>query len=183
MALTHTPEATIGTPCPDFKLLGMDGIWHSRKDFQGKPLIVMFICNHCPYVQAVEDRLIQLHKDALQLGANTVGICANDAEGYPEDSYENLQQRWHQKAYQFPYLHDPSQKVARAFGAVCTPDFFVYDAEHLLQYRGRLDDSWKDPSRVQKKELLNALKQIVNGQSVDFRPTPSMGCSIKWLDE
>lgn len=181
MALTHTPATKMGLPCPDFKLLGMDGKWHSRDDFRDKPLIVMFICNHCPYVQAIENRLIELSKEALKLGADTVGICSNDAEDYPEDSYDNLKSRWHQKNYGFPYLHDPSQEAAKAFDAVCTPDFFVYDAKHNLRYRGRLDDSWKDPAKVEKQELLEALEQIVKGQSLDFEQTPSMGCSIKWI--
>lgn len=182
MALTYTPPAKMNTSCPDFKLLGMDGKWHSLQDFKDKPLIVMFICNHCPYVQAVEDRLIELYKQALDLGVQTVGICANDAEGYPEDSYDNLKKRWQQKSYGFVYLHDPSQKTAKAFTAVCTPDFFVYDAQHLLKYRGRLDDSPQDPTKVTRNELLEAVKQIVNNQPVNFEQKASMGCSIKWLD-
>ena len=180
MALTHTPPVKMDTSCPDFNLLGMDNKWHCLKDFKGKGLIVMFICNHCPYVQAVEDRLIELHKKALTLGFQTIGICANDAEGYPEDSYDNLQKRWKEKNYGFTYLHDPSQEIAKAFKAVCTPDFFVYDKNHLLKYRGRLDNSWQDPDKVTQTELLNAVQQIANNKSVNAQQEPSMGCSIKW---
>ena len=181
MALTYTPPAKMDTPCPDFKLLAMDGKWYRRQDFKNKPLIVMFICNHCPYVQAVEDRLIQLYKQTLNLGVQTIGICANDAEGYPEDSYDSLKKRWQQKSYEFVYLHDPSQETAQAFTAVCTPDFFAYDAKHLLKYRGRLDDSPQDPTKVTRNELLDAVKQIINNKPVNFEQKPSMGCSIKWL--
>lgn len=180
MALTHTPPVKMDTSCPDFNLLGMDNKWHCLKDFQGQGLIVMFICNHCPYVQAVEDRLIELYKKAMKLGFQTIGICANDAEGYPEDSYDNLQKRWREKNYGFIYLHDPSQEVAKAFKAVCTPDFFVYNEHHLLKYRGRLDDSWQDPDKVTRSELLDAVRQIANKKSVNPQQEPSMGCSIKW---
>ena len=180
MALTYTPPVKMGTPCPDFHLLGMDSKWHRLKDFQDKGLIVMFICNHCPYVQAVEDRLIELHKKALTLDFQTIGICANDAEGYPEDSYDNLQKRWKEKNYGFIYLHDPSQKAAKAFQAVCTPDFFVYDKNHLLKYRGRLDDSWQDSSKVTQTDLLDAVQHIANNKLVKAQQEPSMGCSIKW---
>ncbi len=183
MALTYTPSVAMNTPCPEFKLQSMDEQWYSRADFKDKGLIVAFICNHCPYVQAVEDRIITLNKKALQFNFQTIGICSNDAEGYPEDSYKNLQKRWKQKNYDFIYLHDPSQKVAQAFTAVCTPDFFVYNRKHLLKYRGRLDDSWQDASKVTRQELLDAVKLIANDQVVDFKQYPSMGCSIKWLNE
>jgi thiol-disulfide isomerase/thioredoxin len=181
MALTHTPGPDSNFVCPDFNLLAMDGKSYSLKDFKNnQPLLVMFICNHCPYVKAIEDRLIQLAADLKLLSVNTVGICSNDPNGYPEDSFENLQKRWNQKKYLFPYLHDETQKTAQDFGAVCTPDFFLFDHDLRLQYRGRLDDSWKDPSQVKKRELYEAALALKNRQKIGFKETPSMGCSIKW---
>jgi peroxiredoxin len=181
MALTHTPNANSSFTCPDFSLKGMDEKIYSLKDFKNKqPLLVMFICNHCPYVKAIEDRLITLAADFKKQNINIVGICSNDPEGYPEDNFENLQARWRQKNYSFTYLHDETQKTAKDFGAVCTPDFFLFDQNLSLQYRGRLDDSWKDPSKVTKRELFEAAMALKNNKKIDFKETPSMGCSIKW---
>ncbi|MCB0393055.1 MAG: thioredoxin family protein [Bdellovibrionales bacterium] len=180
MALTHTPLVDESFRCPDFKLKAVDGKTYSNPDFQGsKFLAVVFMCNHCPYVKAIEDRLIQVAKDIRELGGSFVGISSNDSEKYPEDSFENLQKRWRDKSYDFPYLFDETQSVAKAFDAVCTPDFFVFDAKGFLKYRGRLDDSWKEPELVTKRELLEACRAIANGKSVPDQ-TPSMGCSIKW---
>lgn len=182
MALTYTPtEPAIGSICPDFDLLGVDGKRYSKSHFQGKPLLVMFICNHCPYVKAIEDRLIILGKDLAQNGIQTVAICSNDPNTYPDDNFENLKKRWTEKNYSFPYLHDDTQAVAKTFGAVCTPDYFLYDADFKLSYRGRLDDSWKDSEKVTKRELFLAAVAIRNKIPIDFSPTPSMGCSIKWV--
>jgi hypothetical protein len=111
---------------------------------------------------------------------SVVGICSNEASKYTEDNFENLQKRWREKNYSFVYLHDESQKVAREFGAVCTPDFFVYDKNLKLAYRGRLDDSWKDPTLVTRRELFDAVLRIEHNQPLNDRQTPSMGCSIKW---
>ncbi|MEZ0391112.1 MAG: thioredoxin family protein [Pseudobdellovibrionaceae bacterium] len=181
MALTYTPEAELGRPCPDFRLPAVDEKEYSLSDFKnGKPFLVMFICNHCPYVKAIEDRLIALGRDLKSIGVSTVAICSNDWIDNPEDSFENLQKRWKEKEYTFPYLHDADQKVAHAFGAVCTPDFFLYDSSGHLAYRGRLDDSWKDPSKVTKKELFEAAQLLVKNQKAPEKQTPSMGCNIKW---
>lgn len=179
MALVYTPESN-NEKCPEFTLKAVDGNNYSRSDFAEKSLIVVFICNHCPYVQAIEDRLIELNKSAKKLGANMIGICSNDEESYPEDSFSNLKKRWEEKKYNFPYLHDKAQDVAKQFGAVCTPDFFVYDKQHILQYRGRLDDNWQDFKNVTKHELLDALSLIIQEKPVNFSVKPSMGCSIKW---
>ena len=140
----ETPPASLGSPCPDFRLRAVDGKTYSSADFAPGPLVVMFICNHCPYVKAVEDRLIRLAREYATRGVQFVGICANDAAGYPDDAFDKLAARWRDKGYGFPYLHDESQAVARTFGAVCTPDIFVYDRSRRLAYRGRIDDSWKD---------------------------------------
>ena len=183
MALTFTPENELGKTCPDFKLLGVDGNHYELKDFtNGRPLLIMFICNHCPYVKAIEDRLIDLGHDLKKLNMNVVAICSNVSSKYKEDSFEGIKQRWQEKSYPFIYLHDESQEVAKNFGAVCTPDFFVYDGNLKLAYRGRLDDSWKDETLVTKKELFDAMIKLNNKQQLIEKQIPSMGCSIKWKD-
>ncbi len=183
MALVHTPPGEIGSPIPNFSLLGVDQKQHALKDYSGRPaLVVMFICNHCPYVKAIEDRLIQLGHDLNELDVPLVAICANDSENYPDDSFENLRARAQLKNYSFPYLHDEDQQVAKKFGAVCTPDFFVYDRDLKLQYRGRLDDSWKDPSAVRNRELYEFTKALVHGEKTPEQQHSSMGCSIKWRE-
>lgn len=178
----YTPEKIqFGIDCPDFTLPGVDGRTYSKKDFlNNKPLVVVFMCNHCPYVKAIEDRLIVLAQDLKELGVNMVGICSNDAESYPDDSFENLQKRAKEKNYPFTYLYDETQEVARQFGAICTPDYFVYDKKTKLAYRGRLDDSWKEPGLVQKRELYDAVIELAQDKSITHPQTPSMGCSIKW---
>ena len=177
----ETPPGSLGTPCPPFRLLAVDGQTHERRDFDSSPvLVVMFICNHCPYVKAVEDRLIQMAHDLGPKGAAFVGICSNDAATYPDDAYDKLAERWKLKAYGFPYLHDESQEAARDFDAVCTPDIFVYDRERRLAYRGRIDDSWKDESKVTRHELADAVQALLDGRRPPADQHPSMGCSIKW---
>ena len=181
MALTHTPPVDLGQFIPVFSLPAVDGKKYSLSDFKnGKPLAVMFICNHCPYVKAIEDRLIELGNDCKVMAINLVAICSNDPQDYPEDSFVNLKKRWTEKKYPFPYLHDPDQTVAKQFGAVCTPDFFVYDKDLKLAYRGRLDDSWKDPHKVTKRELYEALLSLSRNEKVISNQNPSLGCSIKW---
>lgn len=182
MALIHTPQNfETGAPVPDFKLLATDGKTYQTTDFvNGHPLVIMFICNHCPYVKAIEDRLITLGEDLKKLKVNVVAISSNDDEKYIEDSYENLKSRAEEKNYPFVYLYDQTQEVALKFGAVCTPDFFVYDKNTKLAYRGRLDDSWKDPSLVKTRELYEAVLELAEGKKISQKQTPSMGCSIKW---
>lgn len=181
MALTYTPPGELGSLCPDFHLPGTDGNLHALKDYKGsKALLIMFICNHCPYVKAIEDRLLELAAEMLPLGAPIVAISSNDAEKYPDDSFENMKKKSLEKKYPFPYLYDGTQDVAKRFGAVCTPDFFVYDKNRLLAYRGRLDDSWKDASQVSRRELRHAMLELLNDQEAPRTQYPSMGCSIKW---
>ncbi|MEA2700210.1 MAG: hypothetical protein QOI66_4481 [Myxococcales bacterium] len=177
----ETPAAELGAPCPSFQLPAVDGKTYARDDFASSPaLVVMFICNHCPYVKAVEDRLIDLARTYGPRGAQLVAVCSNDAATYPDDAFPKLVQRWREKNYGFPYLHDESQDVARAFGAVCTPDIFVYDRDRRLAYRGRIDDSWKDESKVTRRELAAALDALLDGGRPSPQQRPSMGCSIKW---
>lgn len=183
MALVHTPEKIeFGASLPEFKLKATDGKTYQHRDFiNGKPLVVMFICNHCPYVKAIEDRLITLGHDLKKYDINVVAICSNDEINYPEDSFTNLKKRTEEKNYPFAYLHDSTQSVAKIFGAVCTPDYFVYDNNAKLAYRGRLDNSWKDPSAVTKRELYTATLELLHNQKISKAQTPSMGCSIKWI--
>lgn len=181
MALTFTPEPELGSLCPEFELPGVDGRTWSRADFKNaQALLVMFLCNHCPYVKAVEQRLIDLGNEMKQKDVQLVAICSNDSSAYPEDSFEKLRERSKEKNYPFPYLVDESQEIAKKFGAVCTPDFFLYGPKHELVYRGRLDDSWKDPSQVKRQDLRDAIFAILKKTPAQTEQRPSMGCSIKW---
>jgi peroxiredoxin len=181
MSLTYTPEAALGSPLPTFELPAVDGKRLSSHDLKGqKAVVVLFICNHCPYVKAVEDRIIALARKFTPKEVAFVAICSNDPSDYPEDQPAELKKRWQEKNYGFPYLIDDSQDVARAFGAICTPDIFVYDKDQRLAYRGRVDDSWRNPALVKRRELEEALDDLPSGRSVKVTQNPSMGCSIKW---
>jgi len=176
MAATKPAERNLGWKAADFDLPGVDGKRHTLASARGpNGLLVMFICNHCPYVKAVEDRLIRLARELEPRGVQFVAVCANDAENYPDDAFDKLAARWREKEYGFPYLHDEAQDVAHAFGAVCTPDIFVYDRDRRLAYRGRIDDSWKDESLVKRRELAEALEALVEGKRPSFEQRPSMG--------
>lgn len=182
MALTYTPETNSKMQCPDFEALGTDGRTYTLSDFSNqKVLCFLFICNHCPYVQAIEQRIIELNRELSHQSVAFIGVCSNDAANYPEDSYENIQKRWKAKNYNFTYLYDESQKIAKDFGAVCTPDIFVFDSNRTLFYRGRFDDSWKAPERVKHQDLKIAITDSLNGRDLSFKPVPSMGCSIKFF--
>ncbi len=181
MALTYTPALDSTFTCPDFKLPAVDGKTYSRSQFEGsQALLVMFICNHCPYVKAIENRLLNLGQFMNSKGLKVVAICSNDPDNYPEDSFEKLRERWLEKQYPFPYLYDEDQTVAKNFGAVCTPDFFLFDQNMKLAYRGRLDDSWKEPDKVTAEELKMAVNALLEGKNVNPTQIPSMGCNIKW---
>jgi len=181
MALTYTPAGELGSKAPNFSLTGVDGQVYSWDSFNKKTILCfIFMCNHCPYVKAIEDRIIALSNELAPRGVQFVGICSNDSKEHPEDSFENLKIRWQEKQYGFPYLWDETQECAKNFGAVCTPDIFVYDKQRRLAYRGRLDDSWKDPTQVKRQELKEAISSILEFGAVKFSSHPSMGCSIKW---
>ena len=179
----YTPEnPEFNSQCPDFTLPSVTGGPFSLNDFKNnKPLVIMFICNHCPYVKAIEDRLIQLGHDLKTHDINVVAICSNDEFTYPEDNFENLKARAREKNYSFVYLHDKTQAVAKKFGAICTPDYFIYDHNFKLAYRGRLDDSWKDSNQVTKRELFDAALELSRKVPISKPQIPSMGCSIKWI--
>jgi peroxiredoxin len=167
---------------PDFRLPGVDGKTYGFADVAGeKGTVIVFICNHCPYVLAIVDRLAA---DARALRAEGVGfaaICANDAAAYPDDSFANMKVFVQRHALPFPYLHDETQEVARAYDAVCTPDFFGYDADGKLKYRGRLDEGRTDPPPAgARRELLDAMRAVAKTHAIPPGQTPSIGCSIKW---
>lgn len=179
MPLMESTMVPLGTACPDFTLPGVDGRLWSLRDFHCPALLVVVMCNHCPYVQAIDDRLDALAR-AYAGRCAVVGINANDAVTHPDDSFAAMQARAQTKGYAFPYLWDEEQTVARALNAACTPDFFLYDSHRRLQYRGRLDDNWKDASRVTRQELQEAIEGVLAGREPLEIQQPSMGCSIKW---
>jgi len=178
----HTPICDFGWTAPPFTLPGVDGKTYSLEELKGpNGTLVMFICNHCPYVKAVIDRVVR-DADALKaLGIKTVAICANDATTHPDDSFDNMKVFAREHGFTFPYLHDESQDVARAYDAVCTPDFFGFNKDLELQYRGRLDASGRETASPSvRRELFEAMKQIAETGQGPREQTPSIGCSIKW---
>jgi peroxiredoxin len=183
MVSLETPVCDFGLPAPDFALPGVDGKLWTRDQCKGpNGLLVMFICNHCPYVKAVRERLVRDTRELGQLGIGCVAIMSNDPADYPEDSFDNMRRVAEESAFPFPYLLDETQQVAKTYGAVCTPDFFGYNAELGLQYRGRLDESRKEtaPEGV-RRDLFEAMKQVAETGSGPEHQIPSVGCSIKWL--
>ena len=181
MVRTETPVCDFGQPAPDFALPGVDGKIWTRDSVRGpKGLLIMFICNHCPYVKAVRERIVRDAAELKPLGIHSVAIMSNDPSDYPEDSFDNMQRIAKEFQFPFPYLYDESQEVAQRFGAVCTPDFFGYNAELKLQYRGRLDESRKESVPNARRELLEAMRQVASTGQGPREQVPSMGCSIKW---
>ncbi|MEY4684186.1 MAG: hypothetical protein RLZ25_645 [Pseudomonadota bacterium] len=182
MALLHTPLCNFGAPAPSFLLPGVDGRLWSLEDCRGpKGLLVMFICNHCPYVKAIQERLARDTSELRTLGIGSVAIMSNDPFEYPEDSFENMKRISDQFGYSFPYLLDETQEVAKAYGAVCTPDFFGYNQNLGLQYRGRIDESGRQTAGPQtRRDLYEAMRTIAETGHGPSEQTSSMGCSIKW---
>lgn len=183
MALTQTPICNFGWKAPDFKLKGVDGKTHSLQDVRGpKGTLVVFICNHCPYVRAIADRLAAEARALQSLGIGIVAIMPNDVTSYPEDSFENMKTFAKKHDFTFPYVIDETQKVARAYDAVCTPDFFGFNAKDELQYRGRLDESKTTLAKSARRELFEAMKQVAETGQGPKDQVASMGCSIKWRE-
>jgi peroxiredoxin len=178
----HTPVCDFGWPAPDFTLPGVDGRTWSLADVRGpKATLIVFICNHCPYVKAIIDRLARDAHALMDAGVGVAAISANDTVAYPQDSFENMARFAAEHGLRFPYLFDETQQVARAYDAVCTPDFFGFDAALGLQYRGRLDSSGKQPAGPDaRRELFEAMTQVIETGHGPAEQTPSMGCSIKW---
>ena len=182
MVSLQTPVCDFGRPAPDFALPGVDGrIWTRDQCAGEKGLLVMFICNHCPYVKAVRDRIVRDARELAEHGIRSVAIMSNDPTDYPEDSFDNMRRVAEEYQFPFPYLFDGTQEIAKAYGAVCTPDFFGYDAELGLQYRGRLDESRKEtaPAGV-RRDLFEAMRQVAETGQGPREQIASMGCSIKW---
>lgn len=182
MVSTTTPLCDFGWPARPFDLPGTDGRRHTLESARGaNGLLVMFICNHCPYVKAILPRLLQDTRELATLGVGSIAIMANDPADYPEDSWENMQRLAHELAFPFPYVLDQTQAVARAYGAVCTPDFFGFNAELQLQYRGRLDASGRQATTDNlPRELFLAMQQVAATGQGPAEQIPSIGCSIKW---
>jgi len=182
MVSLETPVCNFGEDIVDFSLTGVDGkVWTPATCRGDNGLLVMFICNHCPYVKAVRERIVRDTRELRSLGVNSVAIMSNDPAEYPEDSFENMREIAARYEFPFPYLYDQTQQVARDYGAVCTPDFFGYNADMKLQYRGRLDASRMQPAPDgARRELFEAMKQVAETGQGPQQQVPSMGCSIKW---
>jgi peroxiredoxin len=175
------PACDFGAPPPDFDLPDTTGRRWRLADVMGpKGVVIAFICNHCPYVKAIAGQLGREAEALRALGIGFAAICSNDAERYPEDSFENMGRFAAQHGFSFPYLHDADQSVARAYGAVCTPDFFGYGAATGLQYRGRFDSSGREGRPDARRELLEAMRLVAETGQGPREQTPSIGCSIKW---
>ncbi|MBT7933061.1 MAG: thioredoxin family protein [Thiotrichales bacterium] len=183
MVRTESPICDFDLPAVDFKLTGVDGKQHDLNSLQGpNGLLIMFICNHCPYVKSIINRIIRDASELHKLGINSVGIMSNDPNEYEEDSFENMKKIASDLNFPFPYLIDETQEVAKSYGAVCTPDFFGYNKNLGLQYRGRLDESRKESVTDAKRELFEAMRAIAETGKGPVNQIPSMGCSIKWFD-
>lgn len=182
MALTPSTMIPLGSQAPDFRLPDTDGRTVARDDFKNAPaLLVMFVCNHCPYVKHVRQGLADLAREYQQKGVAVVGISANDAIAYPDDSPAKMAREKAEAGYVFPYLYDESQDVAHAYQAACTPDFYVFDGARKLVYRGQMDDSRPGNNLpVTGKDLRAALDAVLAGQAVSEQQKPSIGCNIKW---
>ena len=181
MALLESTMPPLGTPAHDFLLDGIDGKTHSLESYSEKEIIVIiFMCNHCPYVKAVLKRIIALQNEFIDRGVQFIGINSNDATRYPDDSLENMKIIAKENDFSFPYLIDPSQEVAKSYDAVCTPDLYVYGKNRKLVYRGRIDDNWEDSEKVTQQDLKLALENILSREVITSKQIPSMGCSIKW---
>ncbi len=184
MVDTPTPICRFGWKAPDFRLTGIDGRAYTLADVAGpKGVLVMFICNHCPFVQAVVDRLVRDVSALATRGIGAIAIMPNDTSSFPEDSFERMKAFATLHRFRFPYAIDETQSVARAYGAVCTPDFFGFNALGELQYRGRLDASGRQPApRTVRRELFEAMVQIAESGRGPEQQVPSIGCSIKWKE-
>jgi peroxiredoxin len=175
------PVCDFGWTAPDFTLPATDGRVLSLSDIRGAcGTLVMFICNHCPYVLAVIERIVRDARDLQELGIGVAAICSNDARAYPADSFQNMKQMAEHHAFPFPYLHDEDQAVARAYDAACTPDFFGFDGDLGLQYRGRLDASRAQAAPGARRDLYEAMRKVAETGRGPREQVPSMGCSIKW---
>tara|TARA_Y100001936_G_C15633220_1_gene437618 strand:+ start:45 stop:602 length:558 start_codon:yes stop_codon:yes gene_type:complete len=184
MALTKTPICDFGKKAENFKLNSINNKITTLNDVRGENgTLIMFICNHCPYVKAVIDDIVNDCKKLEEKGVKAVAICSNDVKNYPEDSFENMVKFAENNKFNFPYLFDETQEIAKNYGAVCTPDFFGYNKNLELQYRGRIRELKElKPVRGGDSDLFNAMNQIANTGKGPLEQIPSMGCNIKWIN-
>lgn len=176
-----TNKLKIGSFIPDFTLPSVNGKIYSPSLLKEKKvMIIIFSCNHCPYVQAYEDRIKLIQNEYSSKDVQIVAISSNDSEKYPEDSFEQMKVRSQEKKFNFPYLYDEDQSVAKAFDATHTPEVFVFDENRKLAYHGKIDDNWQEPDRVNNLYLKDALDEILEGKEVSIPETYSIGCTIKW---
>ena len=188
MAVAESTMMELGHPAPDFSLPAANPEVDDRGDDHrsltdyddADVLVVVFMCNHCPYVQHIEDDLLDVTYEYQQRGAQFVGICSNDPENYPDDSFDSMAERARDKEYPFPYLQDESQDVARTYEAACTPDIYVFNEERTLVYRGRFDETRPDGTEAHGGDLRQALDELLETGEVTMEQHPSMGCNIKW---
>jgi peroxiredoxin len=171
----------LGQQAPDFSLPGVDGRTYSLSDFEAaRVLIVVFSCNHCPFVVGSEDRMNQLHADYKPKGVEMIAINSNEEENHPTDSFDHMVRRAREKGFEFPYVRDESQEVAKAYGALRTPHFYVFDDKRKLRYTGRMDDNPRNPGQETTRELREALDALLEGQKPPVAVTNPIGCNVKW---
>lgn len=176
-----TSRLAIGSPAPDFKLPAVDGKNYALSDFQDKNVLaVLFTCNHCPYVQAYEQRLIAIQSDFLSRSVSLLAINSNETKNHPEDSFPNMVTRAKKEGFNFPYLRDETQEVADAYGAHYTPEVFLFDKERKLRFTGRIDDNWRDADKAQSHDLRDAIEALLAGKEIKNQETHATGCTIKW---
>jgi peroxiredoxin len=176
-----TNKLKIGSAAPYFNLPGIDGKEYSLDSFKDKKaLIIIFSCNHCPYVQAYEDRIKKIQEDYSKKGVAVVAINSNEDVNYPDDSFENMKKRADEKKFNFPYLRDESQSIARSFDATHTPEIFLFDEERKLAFHGKIDDNWQEPGKVQNHYLSDALDELLAEKEISVPETFTIGCTIKW---
>ena len=179
-----TKTLKIGSTMPTFNLKGVDDKTYSSESFKDKKvLIIIFSCNHCPYVQAYEGRMMAIQNDYAEKGVAVMAINSNDDSQYEEDSFQNMVNRSKEKHFNFPYLRDESQEIAKKFDASHTPEIFVFDGKRELRYHGKIDDNWKEPERVKSKYLRDALDELLADKEISVPETFSIGCTIKWKNQ
>jgi peroxiredoxin len=175
-----TTMLSVGSPVPNFKLKSVDDKFYSLDSFSNKSgIVIVFGCNHCPYVIANEDRLIEIQTDYKE-NIQILEINSNDDVGYPEDSFDKMKARAIEKGFNFPYLRDDTQEIAKAYGATHTPEIFLINRQRKLVYHGKIDDNWQNPSQVKTKYLRNAIDEMLEGKEISVPETFSIGCTIKW---
>lgn len=181
MVLLESLSIPLGSKAHDFKLKCIDGEKYSLESFKDKEvLVIVFMCNHCPYVQGVIHRLIKLQDEFEDKGVQFVGINSNESDNYPEDSFEKMSEYAASWGLNFIYLRDDSQKVAKSYKAQCTPDIFVYDKKRKLAYHGRIDDNWQHEDQITQHDLKDAINNLIKDKSINSEQHPSMGCGVKW---